>query len=75
MYTTPWCGYCVRLRRQLESEGISYREIDVAADPSHDARIIAASGGFRTVPTVDVGGELLVNPTVWEIKEAASQRT
>ncbi|HEU4481217.1 MAG TPA: glutaredoxin family protein [Actinomycetota bacterium] len=69
MYTTPWCGYCRRLKRQMEEEGISYVEVDVDADDSHDARIIARTGGFRTVPTLEVGGELLVNPTIRELRE------
>ena len=70
MYSTPWCGYCKRLKRQFEQSGIAYREIDVDATPGYDERIIAASGGYRTVPTVEVGERLLVNPTVKEVEEA-----
>jgi mycoredoxin len=24
MYTTSWCGFCARLKRGLQSEGIAY---------------------------------------------------
>ena len=24
MYTTPWCGYCHRLKSQLDREGIAF---------------------------------------------------
>ena len=70
MYSTPWCGYCRRLKRQFEEAGISYEEIDVDATPGFDQRIIEASGGYRTVPTVEVGAQLLVNPTLREVEEA-----
>ena len=70
MYSTPWCGYCRRLKRQFEEAGIAYREIDVDATPGYDQRIIEASGGYRTVPTVEVGGRMLVNPTLKEVEEA-----
>ena len=70
MYSTPWCGYCRRLKRQFEESGIAYREIDVDATPGYDERIIEASGGYRTVPTVEVGDRMLVNPTIREVEEA-----
>ncbi len=70
MYSTTWCGYCRRLKRQLEEAGISYEEIDLDRDGSYDDRIIEKTGGYRTVPTVEVGGELLVNPSLREIEAA-----
>jgi mycoredoxin len=70
MYTTTWCGYCRRLKRQMEDEGIRFREVDVDERHDYDERIVAATGGFRTVPTVEVEGRLLVNPTLREIKAA-----
>lgn len=70
MYSTTWCGYCRRLKRQLEEAGISYQEIDLDRDGSYDDRIIEKTGGYRTVPTVEVGGELLVNPSLREIEAA-----
>ena len=70
MYTTTWCGYCRRLKRQMEDEGIAFREVDVDEDHRFDERIIAATGGFRTVPTIDAGGTLLVNPTLREVRAA-----
>lgn len=70
MFSTRWCGYCRRLKRQMEEEGLEFREVDLDEDPSHDDRIIAASGGYRTVPTVEIGNRLLVNPTIAEVREA-----
>ena len=72
MYSTTWCGYCRRLKRQFDDAGIAYQEVDVD-DPRHrhfGDRIIEASGGYRIVPTVEVGGRLLVNPSLKEVEAA-----
>jgi mycoredoxin len=72
MYSTTWCGYCRRLKRQFEDAGIAYEEIDVD-EPQHrhlGDRIIEASGGYRVVPTVEVGDSLLVNPSLKEVEAA-----
>lgn len=73
MFSTRWCGYCRRLKRQMEEAGISFREIDLDGDPSHDDRIRAATGGYRTVPTLEVGARLLVNPTIEEVRAALTE--
>ncbi len=70
MYSTAWCGYCRRLKREMEDAGISFQVIDLDDDPSHDDRIIARTGGYRTVPTLEVAGELLVNPSIREVEAA-----
>jgi mycoredoxin len=70
MYSTTWCGYCRRLKREMAEAGIAFREIDLDDDPSHDDRIIARTGGYRTVPTLEVKGELLVNPSLREVEAA-----
>lgn len=74
MFSTTWCGYCRRLKRQMNEAGISYREVDLDDDPTHDDRIIAKTGGFRTVPTLEIHGELLVNPSIREVEEALAGR-
>lgn len=77
MYSTTWCGHCGRLARQLDDAGISYRVVNVDQDVQAGDRIITATGGARTVPTIEVGGRLLVNPAVSEVRAAlsSSQRT
>jgi mycoredoxin len=70
MYTTSWCGHCRRLKWQLEDEGIAFNEVDVDAHGDFDDRIVAATGGYRTVPTLEVGDRLLVNPTLGEVRLA-----
>jgi mycoredoxin len=77
MYSTEWCGYCRRLKREMDETGISFEEVDVEHEPEYNERILQASGGHRTVPTVEIDGRLLVNPSLAEVKQAlpAEDRT
>ena len=34
MYSTPWCGYCHRLKGQMDRAGIAYDVVDIEQDPS-----------------------------------------
>jgi mycoredoxin len=74
MYTTPWCGYCRNLKRQLAREGIEMTEIDIEKDPSAAEYVMGVNGGNQTVPTVVVdapGGQtVLTNPSVRQVKAA-----
>ncbi|MBA3431417.1 MAG: glutaredoxin family protein [Actinobacteria bacterium] len=74
LYTTPWCGYCFRLKRQLEDAKVAYREVNVDEDVEAGALIAAYTGGPRTVPTLHIGDRMLVNPTLEEVHEALRAR-
>ena len=69
LYTTPWCGYCVRLKRGLDRAGIAYREVDVERDAGAAELIEYINGGYRLVPTLVFSDEeVLVNPSVAEVR-------
>ena len=70
IYSTTWCGHCRRLKRQLDEAGIAYEEIDIDEHEQYADRIVEATGGFRTVPTLQIGDTLLVNPTVPQVRAA-----
>lgn len=70
MFTTSWCGYCKRLERQMDEAGIAFATVDIEAHGHHGDRIEAATGGSRTVPTLEIGGRLYVNPTIGQVKKA-----
>ena len=70
MYTTPWCGYCHRLKSQLDREGIGYDLVDIEQDPAAAAIVEQANGGNQTVPTlVYSDGTAQTNPSVAQVKE------
>ena len=69
MYSTTWCGYCYRLKRQLRREGISFHEVDIEADTAAARVVERANHGNRTVPTlVFANGSALTNPSLAEVK-------
>lgn len=69
MYSTPWCGYCQRLKGQLDREGISYEAVDIEETPDAAFIVEQANGGNQTVPTlVFTDGSALTNPSVAQIK-------
>jgi mycoredoxin len=68
MFTTTWCGYCVRLKRFFEREGIAYREVNIEEDPEAAAFVMSVNGGNQTVPTVRFpNGAALTNPSPAEV--------
>jgi mycoredoxin len=70
MYSTPWCGYCHRLRGQLDREGITYDVVDIEQDPAAAQIVEAANGGNQTVPTlVYSDGSAQTNPSLAQVKE------
>jgi glutaredoxin 3 len=54
MYTTAWCGYCVRAKTLLDARGIPYEEIDLGDDPGFRATLNELTGGW-TVPQILIG--------------------
>jgi mycoredoxin len=70
MYTTTWCGYCRRLKRQLAAEGIEMTEVDIEQDPAAADFVMSVNGGNQTVPTVVFpDGSALTNPSAATVKE------
>jgi mycoredoxin len=70
MYTTPWCGFCRRLKRQLAADGIEMAEVDIEQDPAAADYVMSVNGGNQTVPTVLFpDGSALTNPSAAAVKE------
>ncbi|GAB3658339.1 mycoredoxin [Streptomyces sparsus] len=75
MYSTTWCGYCRRLKGQMDREGIGYTEVNIEHDAESAAFVEKANGGNQTVPTVLVvapsGAEsVMTNPSLAQVKQA-----
>ena len=70
MYSTTWCGYCRRLKAQLNREGIAYTEVDIERTPAAAEFVMSVNGGNQTVPTVKFDdGSALTNPSIVQVKE------
>lgn len=69
LYSTPWCGYCHRLKSQLSREGIVFDEVDIEQQPEAARIVESANAGNQTVPTlVFADGSALTNPSVAQVK-------
>ena len=70
MYSTPWCGYCRRLKSQLAREGIEITEVDIEHNRAAAEYVMSINGGNQTVPTVLFpDGSTLTNPSVRAIRQ------
>ncbi|MGL4176721.1 MAG: mycoredoxin [Dermatophilaceae bacterium] len=69
MYSTTWCGYCRRLKSQLEREGIGFAEVDIERDEHAAKYVMSVNGGNQTVPTVVFSdGSAATNPSIAEVR-------
>ena len=70
MYSTTWCGYCRRLKSQMEREGIAFTVVDIEQDPAAAEYVMSVNGGNRTVPTLRFpDGTAMTNPSIVQVKE------
>jgi mycoredoxin len=70
MYSTQWCGYCFRLRKQLDREGIAYEVVDIEQVPDAALVVEQVNNGNQTVPTlVYSDGSAQTNPSVAQVRE------
>jgi mycoredoxin len=73
MYSTTWCGYCQRLKKQLEREGIGYTEVNIEHVPDAAEFVMQVNNGNQTVPTVLFpDGSASTNPSLAEVKARLS---
>jgi glutaredoxin 3 len=56
MYSTTWCGYCVRAKALLEQQGLEYEEIVMDDDPAFRQKLLDLTGRW-TVPQILIDDE------------------
>ena len=67
MYTTAWCGYCVRAKQLLEQRGLPFEEIRVDEDPDFREKLEEQTGGW-TVPQILIDGKPIGGYTeLWQL--------
>lgn len=55
IYTTTYCGFCVRAKDLLKRKGVAYEEVDVTGDDDAREKLVEMSNGQRTVPQIFIG--------------------
>jgi glutaredoxin 3 len=56
MYTTRWCGYCVRAKTLLDGKRLEYEEIHLDEDQGFRQKLHDLTGG-TTVPQILIDGK------------------
>jgi mycoredoxin len=63
MYTTRWCGDCVRAKLVMQSMNVPYVEIDITQDEGALETVLRLNRGYRSVPTIVFpDGSVLTEP-------------
>jgi mycoredoxin len=70
VYGTTWCAATQMTRRYLDRLGISYRFRDLERDPEAASRVAWWTGGNLSHPTLQIGGDILVEPSMEELKRS-----
>ena len=59
MYSTSWCGSCIKARSYMQAHGIAFTELDVDRDATAKARARGLNPR-GSVPTIAIDSEVLV---------------
>ena len=57
IYTSKFCGYCVRAKKLLSQKGVSFTEQDVTADKNGRTLMTSRAGGRTSVPQIFINGD------------------
>jgi mycoredoxin len=69
MFTTSWCGYCSRLKTQLDRAGVGYTEVNIEDVDGTAELVMSLNGGNQTVPTVLFpNGSSATNPSLAQVQ-------
>lgn len=52
LYTSHYCGYCVRAKALLDRKGVSYTEYYIDDQPELVPLMVERAGGGRSVPQI-----------------------
>ena len=69
LYSAPWCGYCRIAKRFLDENGVAYTEINIDEDQEAALRVEQWNQGNRTIPTLDINGTILTNPSPGQLRQ------
>ena len=69
MFTTDWCGYCKRLKKQLDTAGIGYTEVNIERVEGTPELVMSLNNGNQTVPTILYpDGSAATNPSLAQVQ-------
>lgn len=57
IYTSPFCGFCFKAKRLLDSKGVAFEEYDVMMNGALKGEMTDRAGGRSTVPQIFIDGK------------------
>jgi len=69
VYSTPTCGYCMKIKDYFKAKNISFTEYNVADDMNKANEMVKKSGQMG-VPVTDIDGKIIVGFNKPEIDKA-----
>jgi glutaredoxin 3 len=70
VYSTRWCGYCVRAKALLDTKGIEYEEVKLDDTPGFRTQLHELTGGW-TVPQIVIDGKPIGGYTeLWRLDKS-----
>ena len=73
VYGTRWCAATQFVRRFLDRLNVPYTFRDMDHDPEAATQVRWWTGGYLSHPTVQVGGDILVEPTSNDLQTALAR--
>ncbi|MBN2738503.1 MAG: glutathione S-transferase N-terminal domain-containing protein [Spirochaetales bacterium] len=69
LYTTPHCGFCVKVKEYLKQNNVAYTEYNVAEDIIKAEEMVKKSGQM-SVPVTDIDGKIIIGFNRPELEKA-----
>ena len=57
IYTSPFCGYCMRAKDLLSKKGVAFEETDTFTTPGARDAMTSRAHGHYTVPQIFINGD------------------
>ncbi len=57
IYSSPFCGFCMRAKALLDAKNVDYTDIDVMMNAEKRQEMMSRSGGDHRVPQIFIDGE------------------
>jgi len=57
IYTSRFCGYCMRAKSLLQDKGVGFKEMDVNSEPGLRQKMTERANGSTSVPQIFINDE------------------
>jgi glutaredoxin-like YruB-family protein len=69
LYTAPACPFCVIVKKYLERNNVTFKEIDISKDKKAEEEMQKKSDQTK-VPVIDIDGKIVIGYNLQKLNEA-----